>query len=97
MTASLLVEIDPPSLVAGSPPIADQYLVSLLFGEHEATLPVQYVLHWAKILGDRGEDFASHAATCHYWLYEHYRGYRHHTPDSPLTPQHSEERTTGAS
>ena len=80
MTATPPCEIEPAVLVTGSPRQADLFLPEVLFGAHENSIPVPYVLHWVKLLHARGDDFASHAATCHYWLYEHLRGY---TPERP--------------
>ncbi|MCP3711663.1 hypothetical protein M3I54_32730 [Paraburkholderia sp. CNPSo 3274] len=82
MTVSRPYETEPPVLVNGSPSEADRFLVAVLFGDHEDSLPVQYVLTWVKLLHARGDDFASHAATCHYWLYEHHCGYTIHRPSA---------------
>jgi hypothetical protein len=84
MTASHLIELDPPDLLCGTPEIADRYLVWALFGESEAYLFAWYVLHWADIVQARGDDFASHAAACHYWLYEHCRGYEYSSPKNAI-------------
>lgn len=75
MTATPPYEFEPSVLLNGSPDEADHYLVAVLFGAHENSVPVQYELSWVKLLHARGDDFASHAATCHYWLYEHHQGY----------------------
>ncbi|MDE1141119.1 hypothetical protein WCQ02_20100 [Paraburkholderia tropica] len=73
-------EQEPAALKRGSTTEADQFLVTNLWGASESLLPPHTVMHWAKLLHDRGVDFASHAAACHYWLYEHYRGYDHKKP-----------------
>ncbi|MEX3921111.1 hypothetical protein AB4Y43_33685 [Paraburkholderia sp. BR10872] len=80
MTASPPYEFEPAVLVSGAPDAADHFLVSVLWGEQEDALPVAYVMNWARLLHERGDDFSSHAAACHYWLFEHYRGDRHQGP-----------------
>ncbi|WP_028207332.1 hypothetical protein [Paraburkholderia nodosa] len=80
MTPTPLYEIEPRVLVSGSPGEADRFLVAVLFGTRENLIPVEYVLNWMKLFHERGDDFASRAATCQYWLYEHHRGY---IPDPP--------------
>jgi hypothetical protein len=75
-------ELEPSALIVGTPEEADHFLVSALWGPSEGMLPIGSVMHWARLLHDRGDDFASHAAACHYWLYEHYKGYKHDAPES---------------
>jgi hypothetical protein len=82
MTAPPPYEFEPPVLLSGSPREADRYLVAVLFGAHENSVPVRYVLNWVKLLHARGDTFASHAAACHYWLYEHHSGYAHDRPSA---------------
>ncbi|WP_148654675.1 hypothetical protein [Paraburkholderia caribensis] len=68
------VDVDVPSVIAsGSPYDVDQFLVSTLWGPCGDTLPPLVVLGWVRTLRERGEAFASHYSTCHYWLYEHTR------------------------
>jgi hypothetical protein len=59
-------EIAPAVLLGGSVEEADRFLVETLFGAQERTVPVQCVLNWARLLRLRGDDYASHAVTCHY-------------------------------
>lgn len=73
-------EISPVALVAGYPAEADRFLLAHLWGSTKLCIRTEHVLNWANILGARGEAFASHAAVCHYWLYEHYSGYDHKHP-----------------
>lgn len=68
-------EMAPAVLLVGAVQEADRFLVEALFGAQEQSVPVQCVLNWARLLHLRGDDFASHAVTCHYWLYEHCPGY----------------------
>ncbi|WP_234774794.1 hypothetical protein [Paraburkholderia tropica] len=73
-------EQEPFPLKFGSPAEADRFLVTYLWGDTECQLSPGLVMHWVWLLHGRGEDFASHAAACHYWLYEHYQGYDHKGP-----------------
>ncbi len=73
-------EQEPLALKCGSAAEADQFLMAHLWGASECLLPPGTVMHWAKLLHGRGDEFASHAAACHYWLYEHYKGYDHNGP-----------------
>lgn len=68
----LIYEMAPSALTTGSPYEADKFLVTCLWkaGE-EDSVPHDTVMYWAMLLRRRGEEFASHASVCQYWLYEH--------------------------
>ncbi|WP_069262073.1 hypothetical protein [Paraburkholderia nodosa] len=63
--------MEPQVLLDGAPAQADYFLLSTLWGPEGTLIPVFQVLGWMEILRHRGADFASHAAVCQYWLYEH--------------------------
>jgi hypothetical protein len=63
-------DIEPLVILTGSPEEADRFLMSALWGDSDTFVSVLGVLGWANVLRERGSDFASHAAACHYWLYE---------------------------
>jgi hypothetical protein len=63
-------DIEPLVILTGSPEEADRFLMSALWGDCDTFVSVPRVLGWADVLRQRGSDFASHAAACHYWLYE---------------------------
>lgn len=87
-------EFEPLALKSGTALDADRFLMTYLWGASERLLPPRIVMRWAALMHERGEDFASHAAACHYWLYEHYQGYDHKGPSAIQTeildaaPQH---------
>ncbi|RQM46509.1 hypothetical protein EHZ19_18495 [Paraburkholderia bannensis] len=95
-------EFEPLALKSGSPLVADRFLMTYLWGASECLLPPGTVMHWAVLLHERGDDFASHAAACHYWLYEHYQGYDHNGPSKQRLSQkpdaahvHETDRNSG--
>ena len=63
-------DVEPLVILAGSPEEADRFLMSALWGDSDPFVSVLGVLGWADVLRGRGSEFASHAAACHYWLYE---------------------------
>jgi hypothetical protein len=63
-------DIEPLVILTGSPEEADRFLMSALWSDSDTFASVVGVLGWADVLRERGSDFASHAAACHYWLYE---------------------------
>ncbi|MBI0325782.1 hypothetical protein [Burkholderia plantarii] len=74
----------PDILMTGTPDAVDTYLVRR-FREGGPDAPAPHmVVNWLRVLKTRGEPFASHVAACHYWLYEHRRGYDHATVFRPL-------------
>jgi hypothetical protein len=75
MASQFLVVQEPTEIVSGGPAEADRFLVAALWSSEPGTVPVEHVRHWADLLRRRGDDFASHAAACQYWLYEHPAGY----------------------
>ena len=81
MTTTSCCEIEPSVVVHGSPSESDHFLMAVLSGEQENLVPVRYVLNGVRLLQARADDFASHAATCHYWLCERHCGY---TPTGPV-------------
>jgi hypothetical protein len=57
-------------IVAGTPAEIDRYLVATLWTGEEPAPTIRTVTEWADLLRRRGDDFASHASACHYWLFE---------------------------
>lgn len=84
------IVLAPPVLETGTASEADKFLVATLWGEWENSLSYIFVVNWARILQERGDDFSSHAAACHYWLYEHYSGHDHSGPQPRAV--HSSDR-----
>jgi hypothetical protein len=64
-------DVKPLVILTGSPEEADRFLTSALWRDTGMFVSVPGVLGWADVLRERGSDFASHAAACHYWLHEH--------------------------
>src|SRR5258705_13998201 len=62
---------EPAILLKGTSKEADRFIVAALWENTGAPVPVAYVANWARILQLRGDEFASHASACHYWLFEH--------------------------
>jgi hypothetical protein len=60
----------PAIIISGSPIEVDRYLVVTLWTGEEPKPSVRTVTEWVNILHERGDDFASHASACHYWLFE---------------------------
>ena len=79
----LTFPLDPEELLTGTPGEADAFLMSALWKSPAGALPAEWVVHWRDLLGERGEDFASHAATCQYWLYERQLDRARVTPTRP--------------
>jgi hypothetical protein len=75
MASQFPFALEPAEVLSGSPVEADQFLVAALWNTAPGTLPADHVRHWADVLRGRGDDFASHAAACQYWLYERPAGY----------------------
>jgi hypothetical protein len=91
--------LQPAEVLSVSPEEADRFLVAALWSSAPGTVPVDHVRHWAEVLRGRGDDFASHAAACQYWLYEHPAGYlrvpsnlrnEHRAPGSKTAPREDE-------
>ncbi|CAB3805450.1 hypothetical protein LMG28138_05668 [Pararobbsia alpina] len=63
--------IDVPAIIiSGTPAEADRFLVAALWTGEEPVPTISAVTEWTNILHMRGDDFASHASACLYWLFE---------------------------
>ena len=60
----------PAALVSGTPIEADRFLVAALWTGEVSPPTISAVAEWAITLHRRGDEFASHASACHYWLFE---------------------------
>jgi len=70
-------DLSPEVFLLGTPTEVDRFLASRLSDESGTHPEAHVVVNWIRLLMARGNGFASHAAACHYWLYEHYPGYDH--------------------
>ena len=72
--------ISPAIVATGTPKEVDEFLVDALWKTRFGILPTSLVVEWAALLHQRGEEFASHASTCHYWLYDRLGAFPHLGP-----------------
>ncbi|MFM0224156.1 hypothetical protein [Paraburkholderia dipogonis] len=55
-------------ITEGTPAEVDSFLLAALWTGKGRAPSVQQVIEWKRFLQQRGDDFASHAIACFYWL-----------------------------